>query len=105
MPLALGLAFGLVSYAPAEETDSKAEAQAGWTLVTIQIVDIETGSVTPNQDLVIMDGRIAWRGDMDQSPIETADQVDVCNRFIMPGLWDSHGQSFDLCPISRVPIT
>lgn len=72
-------------------TGSEAAAEA--TLLThVTLVDVETGTLAPEQSLLIRDGVIAEIG-ASVAPGD-ATVVDAEGGFLIPGLWDSHVHVF-----------
>jgi len=69
-------------------------AQDSTLLRNVTIVDIEEGTVAPEQSVLIEDGLIAEVGPDVSSGVEGVTQFDANGAFLIPGLWDSHVHIF-----------
>ncbi len=69
-------------------------ASADSALITdVTLVDVETGTLTPDQSVLIEDGIIAAIGaQIDAGPV--AQMLDGAGAYLIPGLWDSHVHIF-----------
>ncbi len=72
-------------------TGLKAEAEATF-LTDVTLVDVEAGTLTPDQSLLIRNGVIAEIGAFVAPGDATV--VDAEGGFLIPGLWDSHVHVF-----------
>ncbi|KNG91853.1 amidohydrolase family protein [Pseudaestuariivita atlantica] len=68
-------------------------SKADVLLSNVVIVDLETGSLSPGQSVLIEGNRITAIGPGITSN-ENVDRVDAGGRFLIPGLWDSHVHIF-----------
>ncbi len=60
-------------------------------LVGLNVVDVETDKVIPNQTILVQDGLILSIAGRDHIKIPpTASVIDVEGRYVIPGLWDMH---------------
>ncbi len=73
------------------------------TLVTnIQLVDVRTGQVVPNQQILVRNGRIVRVGDRLEN--REGVRVDGGGRYVIPGLFDMHVHSFKMAPTLTHPL-
>jgi len=79
------LAACLVAVAPAAFADT--------LLADVTLVDIDKGTLTNDQSVLIRDGMIAEVGP-GIAPSEDAEVVDGAGGYMIPGLWDSHVHIF-----------
>ncbi|MFN7177209.1 MAG: amidohydrolase family protein [Thermaurantiacus sp.] len=70
-------------------TSATAEAML---LTDATLVDVETGTLTPNRSVLIRDGMIVEIGAVVEAAGATI--LDADGRFLIPGLWDSHVHVF-----------
>ena len=75
----------LVAFAPT--------VQAETLLTGVTLVDIETGSLSEGQSVLIRDGMIVSTGP-EMVPPDGADVLDGAGGYLIPGLWDSHVHVF-----------
>lgn len=68
-------------------------AHADALLTYVTIVDIETGTLTPGQSVLIEGSNIAAIGP-DLTAGETLERIDGEGGYLIPGLWDSHVHIF-----------
>ncbi len=80
-----GLIVGLLAAAPAAHADT--------LLADVTLVDVETGTLTEGQSVLIRDGMIAEVGPR-IAPGDGTEVVDGSSGFLIPGLWDSHVHIF-----------
>ena len=77
----------------------------GILLESIHIVDVETGQVIPNQNVVIENNRIksikSYNTDTTYQDVLTIDGRD---KYLMPGLWDMHTHSSPYSPWLHHPL-
>ena len=92
MHLFAALAAGLTLAQTA--TAQTATAQSVTLLRDVSIVDVEMGTVTPGQSILIEDGKIAAVGIDVEQPTGDVRIVDADGSFAIPGLWDSHVHIF-----------
>jgi imidazolonepropionase-like amidohydrolase len=60
----------------------------------VNVVDVETGAILPDQTVLVEEGRIAAVGpSADVELPEGAEVVDGTGRYLIPGLWDMHVHS------------
>jgi hypothetical protein len=69
-----------------------ARAQSEVMLTGVTIVDVEAGTLSPGQSVLIRDRMIAAIGPEIDS--ETAARLDATGGYLIPGLWDSHVHVF-----------
>jgi len=70
---------------PVSETDN------AWKIHNVSVVDTRTGTVLPDQSVIIIDNRIASvgpSGDVHAPP--STKSIDGSGKFLIPGLWDAH---------------
>lgn len=61
----------------------------------VSVVDVETGVIIPEQDVMLRGGQIAWTGPAGQSGLSAPGKdIDGLGFFLMPGLWDAHVHVF-----------
>lgn len=75
----------LLAVAPAAHADT--------LLADVTLVDVETGTLTAGQSVLIRDGMIAEVGP-GIAPGDGTDVVDGAGGYLIPGLWDSHVHIF-----------
>ncbi|MGZ8504060.1 MAG: amidohydrolase family protein [Flavitalea sp.] len=56
----------------------------------INVVDVETGNIITNQDVVITANKITNVTDHGRSDIQAKTLIDGSNQYLIPGLWDMH---------------
>ncbi|MGZ5221017.1 MAG: amidohydrolase family protein [Chitinophagaceae bacterium] len=56
----------------------------------INVVDVETGNIITNQDVVITANKITNVTDHGRSDIQAKTVIDGSNQYLIPGLWDMH---------------
>lgn len=69
-------------------------AQDAKLLTDVTTVDVERGTVSAGQSVLIEDGLIAEVGPDVRSGVEGVTQFDANGAFLIPGLWDSHVHIF-----------
>lgn len=68
-----------------------ARAQSTTALVNATVVDVERGTLVPNQSIIVAGDRIERVGPSASTPVPRgATRVDLRGRFVIPGLWDMH---------------
>ena len=83
-PALLSLCLALAPFAAAAQSDPLA-------LTHVTVVDVESGSLRPDQTVIVRDGRIEWTGPAAQARVPAgARVVDATGRYAIPGLWDMH---------------
>ena len=87
---ATGILCALIGTARA---DAAPETKTILTAVTI--IDVRTGAATPNQDVVIVDGRIAQIVPTSQDGRSGATVIDTHGQFLIPGLLEMHAHPLD----------
>ncbi len=71
----------------------------------VAIVDVEAGVLREEQDLLILDGRIAAVGTTGSiEMLESRVVIDGTGKFLMPGLWDMHTHSTKLSSQYQHPL-
>lgn len=65
-------------------------ANAQTLLKNVAVVNVETGTITHNQSILIDDERIVQIGSNLQSQASQTTQIDMQGAFVLPGLSDSH---------------
>jgi imidazolonepropionase-like amidohydrolase len=89
--LRLFSAFLLFLLAP-YQSPSNATTQIAVTHVTI--IDVRSGSTTPDMSVLITGNRISAIGPSKETPLPAqAREIDVHGQFLIPGLWDMHVHS------------
>lgn len=83
--IALVLSMSVTAYAEAEETV---------LIKNARIVDVEAGTTSPPQSVLIEGARIAEVGPEIAGPDAPATVLDAEGGFLIPGLWDSHVHIF-----------
>jgi len=83
--IALVLSMSVTAYAAAEETV---------LIKNARIVDVEAGTTSPPQSVLIEGARIAEVGPEIAGPDAPATVLDAEGGFLIPGLWDSHVHIF-----------
>ena len=62
-----------------------------WAMVGLNIIDVETGAVTPDQAIVIRNGTIESVRNSDALEYALIDiVVNLHGQYAIPGLWDMH---------------
>jgi adenine deaminase len=59
----------------------------------VNIIDIETGKLIPNQDVVINGNRITSIVDHASATIQSKTSITGTNKYLIPGLWDMHAHT------------
>ncbi|MEO1250884.1 MAG: amidohydrolase family protein [Pseudomonadota bacterium] len=60
-------------------------------IADVAIIDVDAGTATPDQDVIIRGDRIAWAGPAGAAPLPKAGAtIDGAGLFLSPGLWDAH---------------
>ncbi|MEJ8567914.1 hypothetical protein [Elongatibacter sediminis] len=71
----------------------------------VAVVDVRTGSVRRNMDVVLRDGRIASVHPGGLSGADTAlISIDGSGKYVIPGLWDMHTHSLKIAPQYMHPL-
>jgi imidazolonepropionase-like amidohydrolase len=87
----VSLALAIV---PACESEPAADPSLLF-ISNVSVVDVEAGTVAPDQDVFLREKRIAWVGPAGTSVLpEPGQVVSGEGLFLMPGLWDSHVHVF-----------
>ncbi len=103
--LAFALLGGLVFFAGAwwPIAAPAPEVRPAQLLITgVNVVDVRSGRILANQDVLIRDGRI--QAVEPQLDAEGATNLDGRNRYLIPGLFDMHVHSMKLSPILGHPL-
>jgi hypothetical protein len=62
-----------------------------WLIQDVSIIDVESGSIIPNQSVVVKGNKIASVGpSADMATPAGARMIDGTGKFLIPGLWDAH---------------
>ncbi len=65
--------------------------QADYSILNVQIIDVNTGEITPEQFIAIKNNRIIAVDHMDNHKrVEVLSTLDGNAAFVIPGLWDNH---------------
>ncbi|GAA4494810.1 amidohydrolase family protein [Hymenobacter ginsengisoli] len=56
----------------------------------VNVVDVVSGRLRPDQSVAVSGGKIVWVGPETQAHYQARQKVDGTGRFLMPGLWDMH---------------
>lgn len=73
----------------------------------VSIVDVDSGAVFPEQDVVIHDTKVDRIGPHGQDSVRSYEQVvDGTDKYLIPGLWDAHVHvySMDIEPDVALPL-
>ncbi len=71
----------------------------------VNIVDLYSGTVRPNQTIIITGNRIVYAGASATAPDQAnARHIGGTGKFAMPGLWDMHVHTIDLSPQLHFPL-
>ena len=68
-------------------------AHADSLLTDLTLVDVETGTLTEGQSVLIREGIVAGIG-TDMTPTDGSDVIEGADGYLVPGLWDSHFHIF-----------
>lgn len=69
----------------------KAQSKRPFALTHITVVDIETGSLIPNQTVVVSKGIIIKVGSSESIAVpKNSKLINATGKYLIPGLWDSH---------------
>ena len=74
-------------------TPTTAKEQPDILLTDVTIVNVEDGTLSPGQSVLIQDTQVTAIGP-DVSASREVERVDADGRFLIPGLWDSHVHLF-----------
>ncbi len=85
--------FWIISLSTCLTVAAASVAQADALLTDVTIVDVETGSLSPGQSVLIEGTGIAAIG-TDLSAAEDIPRIDGTGGYLIPGLWDSHVHIF-----------
>jgi imidazolonepropionase-like amidohydrolase len=78
-------------FAPARSSAQKPSSDATLVLNNVNVVDVRTGALQPDQTVIIEENRIAFVGSSKSSKNpHKAHVVNGRNLFLIPGLWDMH---------------
>ena len=69
-------------------------AETSLLLTDVAIVDVEAGTISTVQSVLIHDGLIAKVGTDIATPGDDVTRFDASGKFLIPGLWDSHVHIF-----------
>jgi len=85
---------------------SSAHAETSLLITDVGIVDVEAGTVSAGQSVLIRDGMIAEVGAVIAAPGEDVTRYDADGQYLIPGLWDSHVHIFSSPtePDSALPL-
>lgn len=78
------------------------DAQRGYVIEGVRVIDVVAGTVGQPVDVVIRDGVITAIGERATSSGFV--RVDGRGRFLTPGFWDMHTHSFQLSPQMHLPL-
>lgn len=71
----------------------------------VNIVDVENGTIVPNQDVIIQDGRLSSiEMTSNKAHAPALHVVDGRNKYLSPSLWDMHTHSFKTSPQFHHPL-
>ncbi|MEZ6097107.1 MAG: amidohydrolase family protein [Pirellulaceae bacterium] len=74
-------------------------------ILNVNIVDVVDGSIKPNQDVLIKEGKItAVETSAELNPNSGETTIDGTNRFLIPGLWDMHVHWYDYKRCALFPL-
>src|SRR6267378_3970917 len=78
-------------FAPARLPAQKPSSDAPLVLNNVTVVDVQTGTLQPDQTVIIEGNHIAFAGPNKSAKLSRRPQlVSGRNLFLIPGLWDMH---------------
>lgn len=90
------LAVGILAIFGASRTQSQQAPSNSLVVRGVTIVDVESGKLVPNSDIVVDGERITQIGPSGSVNVPNdAQVVDATGKFITPGLWDTHAHTRD----------
>lgn len=80
-------------------------AEGNFLIRNVGLVDVETGTLRQNQDVILRDGRVAFVGSAEPARSKgSLITIDGAGKYLMPGLWDMHTHSYQLSPQYHHPL-
>lgn len=74
---------------------SQVQRSADMAIMNVNIVDVESGSIVPNMDVIVKADRIHDVAKSGTLEIDARIQVDATGQYLIPGLWDMHAHPDD----------
>ncbi len=93
----LGVLWPLATVQPARS--------ASLAVVNVTLVDVDAGTLIPEQTVLIDNARIVALGPTSEIAVpQTSTVIDGSDRFLMPGLWDMHTHVYAVSPLLDLPL-
>ena len=98
-----GIIFVLAIQKPSEFFKQKVDLENDITITNCNIVDVKTGTIIPNQNIHILNGKI-HSIDTITSSNSSSKKINGAGKYIMPALWDMHMHTISLSPQLHFPL-
>jgi len=102
------LSFGLILFIgvmiPKKTYKEKEEVIKELLIINCNIVDVKNGVIIPNQQILVLNNRIASIDSITLNVPGNIKTIDAKGQYILPALWDMHVHTISLSPQLHFPL-